>query len=306
MDGLTGLFKPISMYHKKNNALFLCTETLIRRNRMAKDENPIITLATDFGGSDHFVGAMKGVILNINPRASVIDITHDIETGNIRQAAFCLNHYHAFYPKGTIHVCVVDPGVGTDRRGILIETDSYTFVAPDNGCCTFILDRYPSARVYSLTARKYFLPRVSHTFHGRDIFAPVAAWLSQKVPPPRFGERVSNPVTFKVSPPVRTGEDTILGEVLYVDKFGNLITTIPADYLEEEEKKSRKRCLEIRIKEKNIPVFGRTYAAVDPGELLGLIGSAGYLEIAANQDSAQKKLGVATGDPVILKFVREA
>jgi S-adenosylmethionine hydrolase len=271
---------------------------------MAKDANPIITLITDFGTADHFVGAMKGVILSINPRASVIDITHDIKTGDIRQAAFCLSHCYDYFPGGTIHVCIVDPGVGTDRRAILIETDTYAFIAPDNGCCTFILNRHTSARVYTLENKQYFLPRVSHTFHGRDIFAPAAAWLSNKLPPGRFGNRISDPMTFDVPHPVRTDKDSIQGEVAYIDKFGNLITTISEEYLDRERKKSPDRDLEIRIKGKKIAAFGKSYAAADPGKLLGLIGSTGYLEIAANLESAKRKLGAEPGDPVILRFLK--
>jgi S-adenosylmethionine hydrolase len=259
---------------------------------------PIITLTTDFGTSDHFVGAMKGVILSINPAAAVIDITHKIQRGNVPQAAFCLHHCFGLYPEGTIHVCVVDPGVGTARRPLLISSPRYRFVLPDNGICTGIIRDTADAEIFEITASRYFREEVSRTFHGRDIFAPVAAWLSMDRPPSDFGKRITDPLTFKW-PRARVAEEgPVAGEIVYIDHFGNLITSIHRDDLPRGLEEPGRMPVEIKMGDRIIRRFGETYASVGPGEFLGLIGSTGFVEISANQASAEKMLGAAVGDAV--------
>ena len=197
------------------------------------DRRPIITLTTDFGEADYYVPAMKGVIHTINPAAEVIDLTHLIPPHDIYAAAFTLMCCYKDFPRGTIHLVVVDPGVGSSRRPILVAAGDYTFVGPDNGVFSYIYQREQSARIVHLTAEHYFRPTVSNTFHGRDVFAPVAAYVSKLVDWQKMGEEISDPVRFNTPTPVVLSDKAIRGHVIHIDRFGNVITNITRNELTE-------------------------------------------------------------------------
>ena len=185
-----------------------------------------ITLITDFGLQDGYVGVMKGVISNINPSASVIDISNTIAAQDIFQAACVLNNSYSYFPKGTIHVVVVDPGVGSDRKILCLKTEDYVFLAPDNGVLSFVIEKDESPSIREVTNGKLFLPRLSNTFHGRDIFAPVAAHISKGVSHKEFGERVDKTNEITLPKPILSPEGKLTAEIIYVDSFGNLITNV--------------------------------------------------------------------------------
>ena len=242
----------------------------------------IITLNTDFGLEDNFVGVMKGVILSINPDVRIVDINNYIPPQNILAADYSLNNSYKFFPKGTIHLVVVDPGVGSERSSILVATENYFFVGPDNGVFTSIYENNNSYQVYSLENRKYFLEHISSTFHGRDIFAPVAAHLSLGINPEVFGKELHKPFIMQIpKPKVNTG--IILGEIIYVDRFGNLISNITSNLLNNNDK--------IVINSEHIGRLSKSYSDVEIGKLVILKGSSGYIEVAINQGSALKFFG---------------
>lgn len=257
-----------------------------------------ITLTTDFGLSDPYVGIMKGVILSINPAARVIDISHLIKAGSILQAAAIIQESYTFFPKGTVHVAVVDPGVGTERRLILLETEEYFFVGPDNGIFWPIIVAHPDIEVIHLTESKYFLPNITHTFHGRDIFAPVAAHLSRGVDPRKMGHPISDPVPFKVPRPKQTGE-VLSGQIIRVDHFGNLITNIHQKDLDQFSGSARPV---IKIGDLVIEGVCKTYADASAGETLAMIGSSCLLEIAVNLGRACDRLGLNSEDIIGAKI----
>ena len=257
---------------------------------------PIITLTTDFGLSDHYAGAMKGVILSIAPRAEIVDISHDVGAFEIVQTVFLLGQFWTYFPKKTIHVVVVDPGVGTTRRPLLVEASGHRFLAPDNGVLTGVLRGDPKAKARALTSDRYFLKPVSRTFHWRDIFAPCAAHLARGVPPARFGRIVPDPFRLALPVPVRTGKRVWTGTVLKIDRFGNLITNFPA----EEFAGMLARRFEMAIGTERVTRMAESYATAAPGELFLICGSSGYIEISLNQASAAKLLGCAAGAPAEL------
>lgn len=239
--------------------------------------SPIITLTTDFGLKDHYVGAMKGVILSINPAARIIDISHEIPPHDIFKGAFTLRNFYRYFPKETIHVAVVDPGVGSTRKAIALEVDGNIFVGPDNGVFTFIYRESKSYSIYEIKNPKYILSDISFTFQGRDIFAPVAAHLSLGVSVGDLGKRLRKPVEL----PIKESEvrrDEIIGEVIYIDSFGNLVTNIPAELV-----KSGSR---IYIGKRIIKGLSKSYADVIKGKLLAIVGSSGFLEISVNRGRA--------------------
>src|SRR5579872_165018 len=256
-----------------------------------------ITLTTDFGVSDHFVGVMKGVILGIAPRFSIVDITHEIRPFEITEGAFVIAQAYKYFPKKTIHVIVVDPGVGSQRRPILAETGGQYFIAPDNGVLSMIFSAEETKKVRHITNTEVFLHPVSKTFHGRDVFAPSAAHLANRtLTPARLGPVIEDYVKLKFDKSVRTGKRVWTGTVLKVDRFGNLITNLRAQEVPD---------LQIRPFQMNaglelISRFAMTFSECQPGELFVVVGSSGYLEVAVNQGSAAKMLGVATGSPVEL------
>jgi len=246
----------------------------------------IITLTTDFGLRDPYVGIMKGVILSINPGARPVDITHHIRAGGIFQASNILQEAYRFFPDGTIHVAVVDPGVGSRRRLLLVETDAHLFVGPDNGIFWPVIRAHRPERIIQLTEKAYFLPRITNTFHGRDIFAPVAAHLSLGVAPSEMGGPVTDPVPLAAPVPRQTRE-ALSGQVIRVDHFGNLITNIRQEDLARFAGSTRPV---IRVGDLRMEGVLRTYADAREGDPLAMIGSSGVLEIAVNLGRACDRL----------------
>lgn len=257
----------------------------------------IITLTTDFGVSDHYVGTMKGVILGIHPDAQLVDISHDVNPYNVAEAAFVLSQAYCHFPKKTVHLVVVDPGVGTSRRPIIAEAAGQFFVAPDNGVLSMIYSR-EKHKVRTITSDKLFLKPVSNTFHGRDIFAPVAAHLAKSRAPGRFGKVCSDYLTLGFEKPVRTGKRIWNGAILKIDRFGNLITNFHIS----EFPVVQTRPFVMQAGGREMTELAHTFADRRPGELFLIIGSSGYLEVVMNQGSAAKSLGVASGAPVDLSI----
>jgi S-adenosyl-L-methionine hydrolase (adenosine-forming) len=255
--------------------------------------DPIITLTTDFGADSPYVAAMKGVILAINPAARLVDLSHQIWAQCVRHAAFFLAQTIPHFPPEVIHVVVVDPGVGTERALLYVEIDGHRILAPDNGCWT-ILKGTPRM-VIRLTERKYWREVVSNTFHGRDILAPVAAHLSQGVDPALLGPELQNWEKLEMPAPVDLA-DGVGGEVIFIDHFGNLITNIPASLVQP----GRPTRLIVGGRECPNFVWARAYADVELDEVVLLISSSGFVEIAVNQGSAAHRFGSAIGTPVLV------
>ena len=254
----------------------------------------IITLITDFGSKDGYVGTMKGVILTINPQVSLIDITHEVSPQDIFEAGFVLQNSYKFFPRHSIHLVVVDPGVGGERKALLIDTEDHLFIGPDNGVFTLIYECENINRIIELTKSNFFLPDKSSTFHGRDIFAPVAAHLSRGISVEDFGDVCNEIVTIDIPKPEIT-EGAITGVVLHIDNFGNLITNISEGLF---------RALigegSYKIMAGNKVTVGLkvSYSEVKKGEVLAIFGSAGYLEISAREQNAQKKLKMNKGSEI--------
>ena len=257
----------------------------------------IITLLTDFGTEDYFVGAMKGVILTRSPEAVIVDVTHAIPSQDVRAGAFILSAVYYNFPAGSIHLAVVDPGVGSDRRPILIEAAGHLFVGPDNGLFSMVLDRVPDGKVRHVTNTDYFLPSPSSTFHGRDIFAPVAAALAQGVRPEELGPVIQDPVRFRFAECESLMDGSMVGRVIHIDHFGNCVTNFAGDQL-QPLLTARSFCL--RVKEYEVHQLSRTYSGATAGEPFVIIGSAGFLEISIRCSSAARELKITVGDPVNL------
>jgi len=255
---------------------------------------PIITLTTDLGLTDAYVAAMKGVILSINPEAKLVDICHTIKPQNIIQAAFVLSRAYPFFPQGTIHVVVVDPGVGTQRRAIILSTKSASFVAPDNGVLSYVTQQSSVWEAVAITRPQFWRSTVSPTFHGRDIFAPVAARLSLGLPLTDFGEVITSVAMLPLPQPYQAADGSIIGRVIHIDSFGNLITDIKNDNLPKG-----KPAVTIEVGNQLISGLSRTYA--EGSELLALIGSDGYLEIAVKEGNASALLDAKVGDEVRIR-----
>jgi S-adenosylmethionine hydrolase len=258
---------------------------------------PIVTLTTDFGLNDHFVGTIKGVILGIVPEAEIVDICHSVQAFDVLDAALTIAQAYSYFPTGTVHLVVVDPGVGTARRPILVSSDRHHFVAPDNGVLSLIYSREERLHVRHVTSEHYFLQPVSNTFHGRDIFAPVAAWLAKRVESDKFGEEISDFVRFNAPKPKLVDGNILRGVVLKIDRFGNLVTNITpqdAPMLFEATPPPFK----ILVGKREISEMKKFYAEGTPGEVFGILGSMGYLEIAANRASAAQTIGVGKGSDV--------
>jgi len=255
----------------------------------------IITLTTDFGTSDHFAGTMKGVILSIQRTADIIDITHDIRPFDISDGGFTISQAHRFFPKRTIHIVVVDPGVGSTRRPLLAEMAGQFFIAPDNGVLSMIFSR-ESAKVRHITNERYFLKPLSRTFHGRDVFAPVAAHLARGIAPPRFGPLIQDHLRLDFDQPSRTAKGSWTGSILKVDRFGNIITNLHI----AQFPKVKTSAFALSVGLRTIQHLALTFTDCPPGELCALVGSSGYLEVSANQGSAAQLLGCGAGSPVEL------
>ncbi len=253
----------------------------------------IVTLTTDFGTSDHFVGTMKGVILGIAPLAQIVDITHEVKPFAIEEAAFTIAQAYRYFPKKAVHVVVVDPGVGSARRPVLIEAAGQYFVGPDNGVFSMICaSETHSAR--HLTNASLFLKKVSQTFHGRDVFAPIAAHLAKGASPAKCGPRVTDLLKNDWFQPQRTSRRVWTGAVLQEDRFGNLITNLTmADF-----DLLHCRAFEVRIGMQRIQLAVRAYAEAQIGEIFVIEGSSGYIEVCANQAPAATLLGCGVGAPV--------
>ncbi len=257
----------------------------------------IVTLTTDFGLSDHFVGTIKGVILEINPDAEIIDISHSVQAFDVLDGALAIAQAYSYFPASTVHLVVVDPGVGTARRPIILSTERHHFVAPDNGVLSLIYGREERAHVRHVSAQHYFLQPISNTFHGRDIFAPVAAYLSKGVDSEKFGEEITDFVRFNAPKPKPVDQQTLKGVVLKADRFGNLITNITpqdAPMLFGDNPSPFK----IVIGKHEITELKTSYAEGEPGEIFAILNSMGYLEIAANRAPAAQIVGTAKGTEV--------
>jgi S-adenosylmethionine hydrolase len=267
-----------------------------RGNDLAR--TAIVTLTTDFGLNDHFVGAMKGVILEIAPEAQIIDISHAVQPFDILDGALTISQAYSYFPSGTVHMVIVDPGVGTARRPVILNSDRHLFVAPDNGVLSLIYDREERISVRHVTAEHYFLQPRSNTFHGRDIFAPVAAYLAKGVEPDRFGDEITDYVRFSAPRPKPVDERTLQGVVLKVDRFGNLVTNIrPEDA--PQLFSATPPAFKIAIGTKAQATHMCTnYADGAPGEIFGILGSMGFLEVATNRGSASQMLGAGKGSEV--------
>jgi S-adenosyl-L-methionine hydrolase (adenosine-forming) len=254
----------------------------------------LITLTTDFGYADSYVGIMKGVIYRIDPQARIVDLSHGVAAQDIMAAALLLRHSVQYFPRGTIHVAVVDPGVGGVRRPLLVEADGDYLIGPDNGVLSLAATtRERPNRIIHLSNTTYSLRPTSATFHGRDIFAPVAAYLSLGVAAEAFGATINDWVELHWPTILRSGV-TIEGEIVYIDGFGNLFTNIRAHDLEELPARS----LKITVRDLSIPGLAENYAAVESGQYVALINSWGLLEIAIYKDSAQRRSGASVGDKV--------
>lgn len=253
----------------------------------------LITLTTDFGYADSYVGIMKGVICRIDPQARIVDLCHGVPAQDVMAAALLLRHSLQYFPRGAIHIAVVDPGVGSVRRPLLVEVEGNYLIGPDNGVLSLAVTGERPSRIIHLSNTTYYLKPTSATFHGRDIFAPVAAYLSLGVAPEAFGATVSDWIELHWPAIVRSAA-TIEGEIIYVDAFGNLFTNIRAHDLEELSGRS----LRIRVRDLSISGLADNYAAADSGHYVALINSWGLLEIAIYKASAQRRSGARVGDKV--------
>jgi len=259
----------------------------------------LITLTTDFGTQDWFVGTMKGVIAGIAPKAKIIDLTHGLPPGDIRAGAFALAASCRFFPKGTVHVVVVDPGVGSRRKAIAVQTASGIFVGPDNGVLSWALVKERVTAIHALENEAYSLQPVSQTFHGRDVFAPAAAHLSRGAPISKLGPVLKDYVRLGWPQP-RERRDGIEGEVVYIDRFGNAITNLEGTLLRGS---GMARC-EVYARRRRVCPAGTYYQEVAKGSPVALAGSSGFLEIAVNGGSAERTLGLNLGTRVILRTAR--
>ena len=260
----------------------------------------IITLLTDFGTRDEYVGLMKGVILSINPSAAIVDITHQIDRQDVMQAAFAIQAAYRYFPAGSVHLLVVDPGVGTDRALLALEMENHYFVAPDNGALTLLFNEYNAMGLVRLTNSDFFLDTVSRTFHGRDIIAPAGAHLSQGVDLHQLGDEiaVADAVRLENIHPHISDTGEIAGTIVAVDHFGNLISNIGSQLLERLLQTAPEDNIRIRIGSHTIRGICQTYANVKRGAAVGLIGSRGSLEVAVNTGDAARVLNAGKGDAV--------
>lgn len=273
----------------------------------------VITLTTDFGTGDAYVASMKGIILSINPKAVIVDICHSIEPQNVLQAAFMLHTTCRYFPEGTIHLAVVDQGVGSQRKAIILKTPKALFVSPDNGILSYVIDEMdkkptspatqtaadPEPRKLStrleavaITNQDFWHQPVSTTFHGRDIFAPVAAHLSLGIPVKKFGDSLSYVYAFPIPQPYNNTKGNLMGRVLYIDNFGNLVTNVRSSDLPAGK-------IKLTIGKQQIHGISRFYAEKEG--LAAIIGSSGYLEISLKNGNAAAFLGIKTGDEIKLE-----
>jgi len=264
----------------------------------------VITLLTDFGTVDPYVGIMKGVILRFHPDAVVVDISHGIAPQNVLQAAVCLEFAWRYFPDGTVHTVVVDPGVGSDRAVVAVQVGDHRFLAPDNGVLTPILTHAAPPTAHRVENSELFLNPPSRTFHGRDIFAPVAARIATGLPAAALGPAI--PVESLQRLPMPDvhfdAQGNLVGRVIAVDHFGNLITNLRASQIRNQIGEHKEKTLKFHVSSHKIQGLASTYADVEPGELLVLEGSRGNLEISVRNGNAHQILGVGTGEPVRIRI----
>ena len=252
----------------------------------------IITLTSDFGTKDTYVGVMKGVILSISPSSNIIDLTHEIPAQNVAVGAWQISKAYSYFPSETIHLVVVDPGVGSDRRAVISLINNHTFVCPDNGLLSIISKESPMGNSVAIENDSYFLPHISNTFHGRDIFAPVAAYLAKGIPMSEFGPSVDNLHKINFSH-INSDNSQIEGQIIWIDNFGNAVTNISQQSINQILPN-----LELQISFANQKIFGlcSAYNQAKIGEAIAIIGSSEHLEISVNQGSAQQLYGLSIGD----------
>lgn len=260
--------------------------------------NGLVTLTTDFGTGDAYVAIMKGVLLKIARQAQIVDYTHGVKPGNVVEAAYLLRSGYHYFPHGTVHVVVVDPGVGSNRRAVALQTPLATFIGPDNGVFSLIVedaqrDWTGQYQVIELTEREFWLPAVSATFHGRDIFAPVAAHVLNGITLDQLGRPIAALVPANRTTPQALGKNLLMGRILHIDRFGNCITNITQEHLHEHWVGAQ---IVVEILDQQITGLFRTYADGPTGIPMGLIGSSGHLELAVRNGNAAQYLGVDTGD----------
>ena len=259
--------------------------------------NPIITLTTDYGTNDHLVGTMKGVILKINPDVTIVDITHNVTPYDLLDGALAIGSAYSYFPPKTVHVVVVDPGVGTERRPLLASVQSQYFVAPDNGVLSMIFEREDNVVVRHANVEHYYLSPLSNTFHGRDVFAPVAAWLTKGWQTASMGEEITDYKKFSMPKP-KEAEGGLKGVVLRVDAFGNLITNFRAEHIPASAHENGNFSLQVGTHE--VKKLVDTFARGAAGEPIAYIGSTGFIEIGVNKGSAARTLSLGRGTPVVL------
>jgi S-adenosylmethionine hydrolase len=260
--------------------------------------NAIITLTTDYGTNDHLVGTLKGVILKINPDVTIVDITHNVTPFDLLDAALAIGSAYSYFPAKTIHVVVVDPGVGTERRPLLVSAQNQYFVAPDNGVLSVIYEREAEGLIVRhANVEHYYLQPVSKTFHGRDIFAPVASWLSKGWQTASMGDEISDYKRFSIPRP-KEADGATKGAVLRADAFGNLITNFRAEDLPESALNGG--AINLQVGTHQVTRMVDTFAQGNNGEAIAYVGSSGYIEIAVNKANAARTLNLGRGTPVIL------
>jgi S-adenosylmethionine hydrolase len=263
----------------------------------------LVTLTTDFGSSDHFVGTMRGVILGVNPAAHLVDLCNAVNSFDVLDGALTIAQAYRYFPADTIHLVVVDPGVGTARRPLLVEAGKHYFIAPDNGVLSLVMEQEERVLVRHITSTHHFLNPLSNTFHGRDLFAPCAGWLSKGVVPEKFGDEISDYVRFTLPKPKMVAESVLKGVVLKADKFGNLITNLslenaPALFsaLSADAK------VKLTVGQATVTAIRGTYAEGQAGEVFGLLNSMGLLEIACYRGSAAILAKAGRGAEVVAEF----
>ncbi len=261
--------------------------------------NRLITLTTDFGVNDHYVGTMKGVILSVNPQAQIVDLCNAVQSFDILDGAITISQAYRYYPADTVHVVVVDPGVGTPRRPILVTGEKHIFLAPDNGVLSFVYEREERLSVRHISAEHYFLQPVSNTFHGRDVFAAVAGWLSKGVEVSKFGEEITDFARFAAPKPKPVDAKTFKGVVLKVDKFGNLVTNLSERDVPQLFAQPTP-AFKIAVGKTQVTKLAKAYAEGAAGEVFAIVGSMGFLEISANRGAAVQAVGAGKGAEVTL------
>jgi len=265
-----------------------------------KSQGPLVCLLTDFGETDSYVGVMKGVLMSVAPEAKVVDLSHGIAPQDVRAGAFQLLSSFRHFPKETMFVCVVDPGVGSARKIIYMEAGSWRFVGPDNGLLSWVAAEVKPKLIIDIDFKKFARKKISKTFHGRDIIAPLAGRLMNGEPPEGFGRRMKSLVKLPFPRPFKSGARWT-GEIIAVDRYGNLVTNIRSDDVSTLTS-GAKIWMELGKQKNTIRGLSESYTAVDPGKFLAIEGSAGFLEISVRDGNAKKKSGMDVGSPVVLNF----